>query len=329
MKFDIITFGSATRDAFFGLKEGDYHIAGEGVFEKKDICFPLGSKIFVNQLEISTGGGGTNAACAFSRQGFKTAFCGKVGDDKRGEEVIKELKRFKVSTKFIRKDEKRPTTYAVVLSLPRGERTILIFKGACYFMERKDIKLPSRLSRWFYVAPLNWESSNIFGEIVKFARKNEIKIAANLGRTQINLPREILNPILKHIDLLTLNKEEASLLANIPLGEEEKMLKKIKALTKGIVVLTKGEEGALASDGKYIFRSFAHNVLPIDRTGAGDAFGSGFLSGLLEKNDIEYAIQLATANAASCIGKIGAKNGLLGKGEWKNWSKVKVEKSLL
>jgi len=69
--------------------------------------------------------------------------------------------------------------------------------------------------------------------------------------------------------------------------------------------------------------------LPFEKTGAGDAFGSGFLSGLLQKNDIEYAIQLATANATSCIQKIGAKNGLLKKDEWGSWPKVKVRKRLL
>jgi len=54
----------------------------------------------------------------------------------------------------------------------------------------------------------------------------------------------------------------------------------------------------------------------VDRTGAGDSFASGFVSGFLQKNgDIEYAIQLAIANSTACLTKLGAKNGLLEKGE--------------
>lgn len=326
--YDIITFGSATRDTFLELKKDNYQVVENNSLEKESICFPLGSKIFIDNLKVSTGGGGTNVACAFSRQGFKTAFCGKIGDDKNGEAVIKELKNFNVDISFVKKDKKKLTAYAVVLSLPGKERTILIFQGACYFLKKEDI-IWSNQACWFYLAPLSGESAKVFEGIVDFAKKHNIKVAANPGNTQLELSPEVLKPILRQLDILILNKEEASLLTKLPLSKEKEMLKKINSLTNGIVVLTKGKEGSLVSDGKYIFQAPTHNVSPIDKTGAGDAFASGFLSGLLKKNDIKYAIQLATANATNCIGEIGAKNGLLKKGEWGSWPRVKVEKSLI
>ena len=85
----------------------------------------------------------------------------------------------------------------------------------------------------------------------------------------------------------------------------------------------------MAFDGKHIFKAGTPSILPVEKTGAGDAFGSGFLAGLLRKDSLEYALQLATANATSCIQKIGAKNGLLKKGEWGSWPKVAVEKIAL
>jgi sugar/nucleoside kinase (ribokinase family) len=64
----------------------------------------------------------------------------------------------------------------------------------------------------------------------------------------------------------------------------------------------------------------------IERTGAGDAFGSGFVSGMILENDIEYAIQLGSANATSVIQEIGAKNGLLQKDDLDGIEKAEVNK---
>jgi len=325
--FDVITFGSAIQDTFLKLDKKNYQILTSKLPEKESVCFALGSKIFINGLKVSTGGGGTNAACTFSKQGFKTAFCGKIGDDQRGEAVIEALKKFNIDISFVKKDKERPTAYSVILSLPKRERTILIFQGACYFLHKEDTVVPDRV-RWFFLAPLSGESVEVFEHIVMFAKKHKIKVAVNPGNTQLKLAPEILKPIFKEIDILILNREEASILTKMPLSEERKMVKKLNSFTKGIIVLTMGKKGCLVFDGKYIFQASAHNVLPIDKTGAGDAFGSGFVSGLLQKNDIEYAIQLATANATNCIGEIGAKNGLLERGDWGKWPKIKVIKKL-
>lgn len=328
--YDIITFGSATRDTFLRLKKENYRILEEREFiGGKSLCFPLGAKIFIEDLKVASGGGGTNSACTFSNQGFKVAYWGKIGNDKRGEAVIEELKKFKVETKFIKKDKKYPTAYSVILSSPLGERTVLIYRGACHFLDAREIPTVSPISKWFYLAPLSGESARVFETLVNFAKNNKIKVAANLGNSQINLKKEILEPVLKKIDILILNLEEASLLSKIRVEKEKEIIKKLALLTKGIIVITKAEKGAVVSDGEYLFRVGAPSVLPFEKTGAGDAFGAGFLSGFLEKNNIEYALQLATANATSCIQKIGAKNGLLKKGEWGSWPRVKVEKKLL
>jgi len=329
--FDIITFGSATGDTFLRLKKDNFQIWEESKFvTEKALCFPLGSKVFIEDLQVSTGGGGTNTACTFSNQGFKVAYCGKIGEDNGGEAILTELKRFKVDTGFLKKDKKYLTAYSVILSLPQEERTILIYRGACHFLEKEDIPWQKiKETKWFYLAPLSEKSSLIFPDLVEFAKKNNIKVAVNPGNTQINLEEEIFKSVLKQIDVLILNKEEASGLSKISQGDDRDLIKKLISLTPGIIVMTKGKEGSVVSDGKHIFQAGIPSVLPFEKTGAGDAFGSGFVSGLLEKNDIEYALQLATANATSCIQKIGAKNGLLKKGEWGSWPKVKVKKTKL
>ena len=93
--------------------------------------------------------------------------------------------------------------------------------------------------------------------------------------------------------------------------------------------MTKGPKGVEVSDGK---TRWSAGVLPlkkiVDRTGAGDAFGSGFISALIEKpGDIEYAIQLASANATGVLTEWGAENGLLKKGDSAHkYGKLQVKK---
>jgi sugar/nucleoside kinase (ribokinase family) len=359
----------------------------------------------IDDLKVSSGGGGTNTACTFSKQGFKVNYIGKVGDDKRGEELIEELRKFKIGTQFVKKDKDYPTAFSLILSSSIGERTALIYRGACHFMGESDIPWKElKKTRWFYLGSLTGKSSQIFASLVKFAKKNNIKVAANPGNSQINLGQGVLKPILSQLDVLILNEEEASLLTKISSENEKEMIKKLSSLTratakgedersssltratakgedersssltratakgedersssltratakgedersssltratakgedersssttKGIIVVTRGKKGSIVSDGKYIFEAGIPPVLAVEATGAGDAYGSGFLSGLLEKNNIEYAIQLATANATSCTQKIGAKNGLLQKGKWGPWPKVKVNKKVI
>lgn len=330
MKYDVITFGSSTSDTFLRLNKDNYQILKERAFlTGKALCFSLGSKIFIKDLEVFSGGGGTNTACTFANQGFKTAYVGKVGDDKMGESIIEELKNLGVFTSFLKKDTTFKTAFSVVLSSPHGERTILVYRGACHFMETGDIPWKAlKKAKWFYIAPLSEKSARLFEPLVKFAREQGMKIAANPGNSQISLGEEALEPILAQVDVLILNIEEASLLTEIPMENEGEIIRKLASLSKGIVVVTKGSEGSIVFDGKYIFEAGISQTNLADKTGAGDAYGSGFVSGLLQKNDVEYAIQLATANAASCIQEIGAKNGLLKKDEWGPWLKVKVRKRL-
>jgi sugar/nucleoside kinase (ribokinase family) len=83
-------------------------------------------------------------------------------------------------------------------------------------------------------------------------------------------------------------------------------------LIDGIAVMTDGARGAIVSDGRYIYRAgiFKEKKL-VDRTGAGDAFGSGFVAGFILKKDIHFALRLASANATSVVEKIGAQAGIL------------------
>ena len=89
-KYDIVSIGSATRDVFLNSAnfESRRHADSPTGTEQ---CFPLGSKIEINKMVFTTGGGGTNAAVTFARQGLKTADIGVVGRDFNGRAILEEL----------------------------------------------------------------------------------------------------------------------------------------------------------------------------------------------------------------------------------------------
>lgn len=325
--YDIITFGSAAQDihlrskAFKVLKDNKDFITGTG------ICLSLGSKIDIDDIIFTTGGGGTNTATTFAKQGFKTAFCGAIGADIFGLEIIRELKQFMVDVKFITKKKDKHTNSSIIISNTGEDRTILVYRGASDALSSKDI-LWSKIKKtgWFYLAPLAGLLCDNFEEIVNFAHENKIKVAVNPSEQQLSLPAEKLKSIFQKVDILFLNQEEASLLTKVPFNDEQNIFKKTDEICSGVTVMTKGGEGVIASDGKYLYSASTNPDRKIvDTTGAGDSFAAGFLSDYIKYNgDIEKSIQLGIANSEANLSAIGAKAGLLEKDM--QFNRVKVIK---
>jgi ribokinase len=320
--FDIITFGSATQDIYFTSKKflpayGEKFITGEGV------CLNLGSKTEMEEAFFSSGGGGTNTAATFAKQGLKVAYCGQVGHDCFGEMIIKELKELKIDTDLVWQTTEKPTNASVILTYPGKDRTILVYRGASDFLEKKDIPWEKiKNTEWFYLAPFSGKLADLTEDLVSFAKENGIKVAINPGYKQLSLPQENLEKILKNVDVLFLNQEEASLITKIPYQKEKEIFQELDRITPGICVMTKGKAGSLVSDGEYFYQAEALLTEETDPTGGGDAFAAGFVSEFIKEGDIASSMQLAAANSSFNLKKIGAKEGLLVKDQ--SFLKVKV-----
>lgn len=327
--YDIITFGSATIDIF--LKPEGFKILKKKDFSTgKGICFPTGSKIDIKDIFFATGGGGTNTAATFAKQGFSVAYCGSVGDDLGGQKIIEELRQLGIDTQFVLKTRDKNTNHSIVFTTltEREDRTILVYRGASDVLNEKDIPWQNLKAKWLYLAPLSGKLGDLFEKLVDFAKNNNIKVAVNPGNCQLSLPVKDLKRILKKVDILILNQEEAAFLTKIPYQKEKEIFKKIDEVCDGVAIMTKGERGVTVSDGKNLYRSKPIIGKVVDRTGAGDSFASGFISGFVQSDgNIEYSIQLAMANSSSCLKQLGAKNGLLKNGD--AFEKVKVEKETI
>lgn len=312
--FDVITIGTATRDIFLGsplfkVLNDPKHLSTIGFETGEAQCFALGAKVKVDTFVSAVGGDAANAAVTFARQGFKTAVVARIGDDESGHTIEKELKDEKITV--LNPHHKGETDYSTILMAAGGERTILVHRGTQF--SRKDIPFTKLKAKWAYIAPANIPVS-IIKEIFATLKKNKVKIALNPSRYYIEKATKDLKLFMLEADVVIMNREECAELTGVPFAKEKLLFKKLLDMVKGVAIMTDGPRGALASSGQHFYRcgTFKEH-LPTYRTGAGDAFGSGFVAGFMRTNDMGYALRLAAANSTSVIEHIGAQKGILTK----------------
>ncbi len=344
--FDIISIGSATFDIF--LKGVSYNILrSEKFINKKGICFPLASKISVEEMEFHSGGGAINTAVSFARQGLKTSAIFNIGkNDSISKSILADLKKEGVDYSLIGLKEKFSPPISVIFSLPSAERTIFHPKRR-RSLPPKTIKNLTK-TRWIYIAPFlgegaNLKDKNILLSLLKNLKKNNIFIASNPSKFDLKFYKK--NPkYLNFFDIFILNQEEASLLTGINYKKPKELFRKLDDLVEGMVIMTKGKNGAIASNGYWLWQveTFKEKQV-VDRTGAGDAFAAGFIAGMIsiQKNNknilqrdnistllpIEKALILASANATSVVEFFGAHTGALKRKDLrkKRWQKLKIK----
>lgn len=323
--FDVITIGSSTRDVF--IKSEDFRIINDPSFESGMAeCLPLGSKIEVKEIVFTTGGGGSNPAVTFARQGFSTACVGVIGEGINGQEVLNDLIKEGVETKFFQKRSDDRTAYSVILVHASGERTILSYKGEGQHFEVAQMPFAELQTKWFYLDSMGGHY-DLLESIINHAVKTGAKIAINPGAKEVQHGLEKLKPLLKHVDIYLTNKEEGEEMLGISTTPSEDIARKIKEHTPGIVSISDGHKGVAVIDSEgQMYTAGVPDSPVIERTGAGDAFGSGFVCEYIRSQDIEKAIQFGTANASSVVTQFGAKAGILKKGDWGSWPLVEVIK---
>ncbi len=313
MKFDVISFGSATLDVF--LKSPDFQIvkAAKNAFIQNSLVIPYGVKAEVTDLVMNSGGGGTNTAVGFARLGLKSAVVARCGWDFAGKMVRSEIKKEKVADEFLVQLEGEKTDYSTILIGPDGNRTILVYRGGTR-LESTFLDFKKLNSLWFYVASLEG-NLDLLADLIDFSQKNHVKVALNPGKKEIEQKERLLN-LAKKAEVFNVNQEEASLLT----GEEKAFEKLVELLPQTTVVVTKGAEGVVVNfpyQGILMMEGF--NVKMADQTGAGDGFGAGFVGGLAKGLELEKALKLGVANGASVVTKIGAKEGLIKEQEIDYW----------
>lgn len=300
----ILCIGKATQDVFLRDDEFDPHKEGKVLYTH----LPLGAKLDIDEAHFTTGGNATNVAVTFARQGLHSRYMWVLGsDDPVSHTVLTELDGEMVDTRFVVQQPGLRASYSTILLAESGERTILNYHGSVP-KSREIINQFEAFHGANWVYPTALGSVETLEAIVHEASRRGVKVMLNPAGSELADPAK-LKTLLDEVDVLCLNKEEMELLVE---GNDLEALVRHGLNYCPVVIVSDGPNGVMASDGKTIVRAGMYEDVPvIDRTGAGDAFASGFLSQWAKGATLKEAIVFASANSTSVVGQIGAKPGIL------------------
>lgn len=302
----IVCLGSALQDIFL-IDRDDFAsatIGDQSIFSK----LLIGTKVDIDRISYQTGGGATNSAATLARHGHSVFFIGNLGRDAAGNFIRTDLERRGIDTSFSQTTSSATGSSIVLLDQKSGERTILTHRGASKsFHNLSPTTLDIIHPDWLYITSLNGDLQTLTN-FAKTAKSHGTKIFWNPGAKELaNLPGLIR--LFPYVDIILLNKTEAM---QIVAGDSlEDLIVSLSAYLKTIII-TDGRNGGIATDHQSIYRFGLYDTRPTkDATGAGDAFGSGFLARFTNGVSLKSALIFASANASSVVAKIGAKPGIL------------------
>ncbi len=302
----ILAIGKATQDVFLKSDEFDPHIEGKVAYTH----LPLGAKLDLDEVVFAVGGNATNVAATMARQGLHSRYMWLLGTDMASQAIIQELDQEGIDTSLVVQDDSYKASYSSILIAPSGERTILNYRGT-------PIQGRERLLNMEAIAEADWVYPSSIGDmellekIVSCAKSNDTKVMLNPAMSELKEVNK-LKSLLEDVDVLAVNKEEAAKLVE---GKSSEELVRHATHYCPVVIVSDGPNGVVATDSRTIIEAGIYEDVPVvDRTGAGDAFASGFLSQWVLGKGLEKAITLASANSTSVVGRIGAKAGILSHG---------------
>ncbi|MDN5275695.1 MAG: putative Ribokinase [Candidatus Saccharibacteria bacterium] len=301
----IVTIGKATQDVFLQSTKAFVPFEHKGVMYEQ---LPLGQKLDLDEVIFATGGNVTNAAVTFARQGLHSRYAWCIGTDVASEAILHDLDREGVDTTHVVRDDAYRASYSVILLASSGERTILNYHGTKVTSDRHQLDLSIiKSGDWLYLSSLG--DMDLLEQIISEAAAHHVKVMLNPAGTEL-AQADKLKALLEDVTVLSVNKEEAQQIVS---GETLEELVRHAAHYCPVVIVSDGPNGVVATDSKTIVTAGMYEDVPVvDRTGAGDAFGSGFLSWWASGHSLKDAIHFASANSTSVVTKIGAKAGILG-----------------
>ena len=313
-KYDVISIGSATVDIFVQSK--NFLLQKNSKFSSgQSLSLDYSSKSEINNFLISSGGGATNSSVCFSRLGLKSVPLSLVGSDLLKNYITVDLKDDHIPDHFLFSSKSEKTDFSVILVAKNGGRTILVNRGPTS-LENSNIPWSKiKSTSWLYITSLEG-NLDLLEQLIGFALENHIKIALNPGSREISQSSK-LTPLLKHLDFLLLNQQEAERLIATKFSQST-FFPRLQHLGATHIGLTRGRLGAHLLTVDDNFFSPIVKSKTVEETGAGDAFGSTFVSALIYQKDLKTALFWAMKNSASVVAHFGAKTGLLSLKQLKN-----------
>ncbi|MEM1282120.1 MAG: adenosine kinase [Chlamydiota bacterium] len=316
-KYDIIGIGAAVVDHIITVDEEYVSSLEGGKGGMVPVSYQTLSKIldhFDGEATLMAGGSASNTIKGLANFGNRCAFMGKIGRDVTGHTFVESIKDLGIVP--ILHHSNTPTAHALSLVTPDGERTMRTYLGASEEMCSDDLD-PSIFKgvKLVHLEGYNLLKGDLPEKAIALAKQNGAKVSLDLASYEIvNLHKErILEIIRSSVDIVIANADEAWALFGLP---PEKSCHLLKNLCEISIVLF-GEGGCWVGCDEEVIHGAPFPTHPVDSTGAGDLFASGFLNAYLKGSPLQECARLGNLAGSAVVQVLGAEIPPLG------WKKIK------
>jgi sugar/nucleoside kinase (ribokinase family) len=254
-----------------------------------------------------------NAIHGIATLGGKTGYIGAIGEDELGGFFVRDMINAGVEPHLIHSKEE--TGRAITLVTPDSERTFATYLGAASELSRiwsQPSPIADRLSPiadhqydYFLLEGFLVYDHDLVETTLKLAKESGLIVAIDLASYNVvEANREFLHSMIdKYVDIVFANEEEARAFS----GKEP--MDALKDLSKkcDIAIVKTGSKGSLIKQGKEIVEIKAIPAHPVDTTGAGDLYASGFLYGLSLGMSLRRCGEIGAILAGNVIEVMGSK----------------------
>ncbi|HLU50432.1 MAG TPA: sugar kinase [Planctomycetota bacterium] len=273
---------------------------------------PPGGITAIPPIEAQVGGNGANTAVALGRLGVRVALFGLIGDDLFGRFVHETLEREGVDVTRFKLVEGKRSPVTLVQNHANGERSFVHHFGTNAEFSVPDAALRAPCAVFHLAAPELLPGIWPGGAIEMARRAKEAGAVVSLDTfADPNDDRDAIvrdhRAILSTVDMIFPNEEEAVLVSGR--RESRSVANYFHQLGVKLVVIKRGEHGAIVSWQGHFEVVPAFPTQSVDTCGAGDNFVAGFLSGYVRGVDPVTCARIGCAMGSLCVAYRGALTG--------------------
>lgn len=321
---EILVIGTSVIDLFLNVDRDHTHVT------EKTVSFTLGDKVPTQIDKLAIGGNGANVAVGLARLALPSVLYTYFGDDILSQELRQSITQEGVE--LVASSGKQE--YSPLHLIFNFEKDRIIFSD--YKIKQYEFAYEKSPPNYVYLTSIGTHWENAYTQALTYMQTNQIPYAFSPGSRQLEDMGEIFTNALTHASILFINKEEAVHILE-KLGKSadnmQNILLTLQSFGPKVVSVTDGAQGAYCADETktvYHIKAFNNNKLIIQKTGAGDAYATGFFASYLLKNPLVECMRWGALNAHAVMEHLGAQEGLMTKKqieeELKKYSNFRAEK---
>lgn len=270
-------------------------IFGEVLFD----CFPDGSRVL--------GGAPFNVAWHCQAFGLSPLFISRVGNDPLGFQIRHAMLEWGMDTSGLQLDSSHPTGI-VDVTFRDGEPAYDIVANSAWDFIHSDAVPPYKSGKLLYHGSLALRNSTSAHTLERLKQNCSGSIFVDVNLRAPWWEKKQLEHAIEQRQWIKLNAEELSLLVPQKNTLEERIQYLLSTIGMELVIVTRGEQGALAvtvKGGQYSVKPEPATHV-IDTVGAGDAFSSVLILGKIKNWSLQDSMQRAQNFASAIVGNRGA-----------------------